>query len=67
MLLRARALWSDAGRTGHADPRSLPVRTSMADIATVEEAVTAERLGFDLWALRSTAIPQKLPGMCWRK
>ena len=44
---RPRRWWSDAGRTGHADPRSLPSVLLMADIATVEEAVTAERLGFD--------------------
>lgn len=39
----------------------------MADIATVDEAVTAERLALTVWALRSTAIPLILPGMCWRK
>jgi N-acylglucosamine-6-phosphate 2-epimerase len=39
----------------------------MADIATIDEAVTAERLGLTAWALRSTAIPLTLPGMCWRK
>lgn len=39
----------------------------MADIATVDEAATAERLVLTVWAPRSTGIPLTLPGMCWRK
>lgn len=68
MLLRARAAGGQTLEELVTQIRArYPSILLMADIATVEEAVTAERLGFDCVGTTLYGYTAETAGMCWRK